>query len=388
MADESRPYGKDAQIFTFGVHGTNNGPDNVREVTRRISSAVGETTHGANLFDSGFSWQNHSGTLNQTRDRDVASKDLASYVLRQIDRAEQAGTLDKSKPLTVNLVGFSHGGNVAILASDEIADGLKQRGIQSAIHLTTLSTPAYTHGPENPDRAAALVQRDGVQFAQTHFSVAGDGVIRGALGNANYDTDVTRNYNMKGVSTFNGIANHGAPQNSEGHMDAISGIMRQRFNGLAPAQQHSQANDGVEVANASPGLIVGGAGAPVAADSWQRFNADPLVQQASAALHRAMPEVAQEHQNPSLVAGLAGAAASNGFERVQDVAFSRDQQTAFVTDRDKHDPAARVAPLGLEVASTPFDQVWSKAAPALDAAQVNEVAAQEQSRKHSAPSMA
>lgn len=53
----SDPYAKDAQIFTFGVHGTINTPENVREVTQRISAAVGRTTEGANLWDNGFDWR-------------------------------------------------------------------------------------------------------------------------------------------------------------------------------------------------------------------------------------------------------------------------------------------------------------------------------------------
>ena len=51
----SNPYAKDAQIFTFGIHGANNNPGHVREVAQRISVAVGRTTDGANLFDNGFS---------------------------------------------------------------------------------------------------------------------------------------------------------------------------------------------------------------------------------------------------------------------------------------------------------------------------------------------
>jgi hypothetical protein len=49
----SDPDGKDARILTFGVHGNNNTPNDVREVASRISIAVGRTTDGANLQSCG-----------------------------------------------------------------------------------------------------------------------------------------------------------------------------------------------------------------------------------------------------------------------------------------------------------------------------------------------
>ncbi len=381
----SDPYSKDAQIFTFGVHGTNNGPDNVREVSRRISAAVGETTDGANLWDNGFSWQDRSGTFNQTRDREAASQQLANHVLTRIDEAIERGTLDRDKPLTVNLVGFSHGGNVSILASDEISEGLKQRGINGAIHLTTLSTPAYNWGDEDPMRARQQVQADGVRFAHTHFSTPGDGVIRAAIGNANYDNGFTRDVNFRnGVSTIDGVANHGAVQDRPEYMDAAAAVMRQRFNGLAPAQQRSDAGGDLQVAGVAPG-------APANANvDWDRFNANPMVQQASAALNRAVPGIAPENQNPSLLAGMAGVAAENRLTAIQDVAFSQNGQSAFVTDRDKADPAARVASVDMALANKPTAEVVQKYAATLENAQTPPVATQEQEqqRRQGGPSMA
>ena len=393
----SDPYSKDAQIFTFGIHGTNNDPGNVREVARRISVAVGETTDGANLFDNGFSWQaqftsgrNHpvpgtAYTTNSTSDREIASERLAAHVLQQVDKAIERGTLDRDKPLTINLVGFSHGGNVAILASDEISEGLKRRGIDSAIHLTTLSTPAYTWGDESPARARELVQADGVKFAHTHFSTPGDGVIRAAMGNSNYDNGFTRDVNFReGVSRFDGVANHGAVQDRAEYMDAAAAVMRQRFNGLAPAQQRSDASNDLHVAGVTPGTPGNGN------IDWEKFNNNPLVQQASVALSRSAPEVPPQNQNPSLLAGIAGTAAENRLGAIQEVAFGQNQQTAFVTDRDKSDPSARVAQVDMALADRPTQEVIRRYAAALDNAQTPQTASQdpEQQRKQNAPSIA
>jgi hypothetical protein len=404
----SDPYSKDAQIFTFGVHGTNNTPDNVREVTSRISAAVGRTTSGANLWDNGFDWQaryqevksydpidGHTTTLqpvrgtshqtNGTGDREIASERLASHVLQQVDKAIEAGTLDKDKPLTINLVGFSHGGNVSILAADEISEGLKRRNIDSAIHVTTLSTPAYTWGPENPDTARNAVQADGVKFAHTHFNTPGDGVIRLAGSQANYDTEVTRNFDFPNAPFgANGLANHGAVQNVPEMMDGAAETMRQRFNGLAPAQRRADAGDDIQVSGITPATPGKGN------LDWQAFNTNPMVQQASAALHRASPDVPQENLNPSMVASVAGVAAENRFNAIKDVAFSQNGQTAFVTDRDKNDPAARVAPVDLALANKPTEEVAQKYAVALNNAQTQQIASQDQEaqRKQSGPPVA
>jgi hypothetical protein len=393
----SKPYSNDAQIFTFGIHGTNNDPSNVREVAGRISVAVGETTDGANLFDNGFSWKaqytpgrNHpvagtAYTTNGTSDREIASQRFAAHVLQQVDKAIERGTLDRDKALTINLVGFSHGGNVAILASDEISEGLKRRGINSAIHLTTLSTPAYTWGDESPTRARELVQADGVKFAHTHFSTPGDGVIRAAFGNSNYDNGFTRDINFRnGVSNHDGIANHGAVQDRAEYMNTAAAVMRQRFNGLAPAQLRSDASSDLQVANVTPGTPGSGN------IDWDKFNNNPLVQQASAALNRSVPEVQPANQNPSLLASIAGAAAESRLGTIQDLSFSQNQQTAFVTDRDKNDPSARVAPVDLTLAHKPTQEVMQKYAAVLDNAQTPPVASQdpEQQRKQSNPSIA
>lgn len=281
----SRPYDNDAQIFTFGVHGTLNTRDDVRGVAGDVSVAVGRTTNGANLFDNGFDWRarervvefwdedlgrnrqlrtSEPGTAHQTnteQDRGIASQRLAAHVLQQVDNAIERGTLDRDKPLTINLVGFSHGGNVAIQASDDIARGLRERGIESAIHLTTLSTPAYNNGgPEDPATARQQVQAQGVNFAHSHFAVQRDGVVDLARGDDVYNNGFTRNTQYPAVSGHDIVANHGATQNpgAENYRDEISETMRRTFNGLAPGRTRAEGESGIEVATADPNRLVSG----------------------------------------------------------------------------------------------------------------------------------
>ncbi len=313
----SRPYSNDAQIFTFGVHGTINEPSNVANVTQRVSAAVGQTTTGANLYDSGFSWvAKHNfvdttdgvgnptvimrpvaGTAHLTHgtgDREIAAGNLTTYVLKQVDHAIEAGTLDRNKPLVINLVGFSHGGNVAMLASDNIAAGLRERGLESGIHMTTLSTPAYTRGRESPATAEAGVERQGVNFSHTHFSVKGDGVIRAALGNAHYDANTTRNFDMPAVSKIDPVANHGAPQDSVPHMNGIAETLRQRFNGLAPAQTRAGADAGNETQLASV--------SPATAGSVNVASASPTLEISSNPLNRQLEQALKGAENKDIAA--------------------------------------------------------------------------------------
>jgi hypothetical protein len=134
-----------------------------------------------------------------------------------------------------------------------------------------------------------------------------------------------------------------------------------------PSQSVAQATDRSAGVVASATSERSGAGA-LSPD----FRSNPTVQQVTAALER--NGVAPENQNPSLVAGLAGAAAN--LSRVQDVALT--PQMAFVLDRDKFDPAANRASVGMDVANKPFEDVWQKASAALQQAQAPAVLAQAQ----------
>lgn len=110
--------------------------------------------------------------------------------------------------------------------------------------------------------------------------------------------------------------------------------------------------------------------------SLDAFRNNPTVQQVSAALER-NNGIPAENQNPSLVAGLAGAAAR--LPEVKDVALT--PQIAFALDRDKSDPAANRVQVGMDVANKPFDEVWRTASVALQQAQTPAVVAQAQGQE-------
>jgi hypothetical protein len=268
---QSRPYSTDTQILVIGVHGTKNTPDNVTNITNTIGAGLQSTTNGPVLVNSNFDWRERTQVINTsdgpvtvpvpgtahlgngTNDRNIASKRLAEHVLANVDYAYEKGGFSRDKPLVINVAGFSHGGNVAILAMDEIAAGLKRRGLNedAGIHLTTMSTPAYNgrRSQENPNGTArAAANNNGVSFAHTAFAVPGDGVIKAAWGSDTYtvnrNSSTTRNYPI--IPAQNGalhtLTNHGLAQDDANVMNGIANVMASRFRGLAPANTRTADN--------------------------------------------------------------------------------------------------------------------------------------------------
>lgn len=254
-----RAYGPDSQIFVFGVHGTLNNADNISGLTHALGNAYHNTgRYGNVLIDSSFSWEDNAQLTNgPSGHRRTAAQTMAPDLLSKLQEAYGNGSLDRSKPLVVNVVGFSHGGNVAIQGADELSEGLKQikqrYGVPDiALHVTTASTPAYNKAgnPENPDVARRLVQADGIKFAHTAFSVNNDQVIVAANGQEKFSSKATFNsptlpaayqHALFGDSKVAGIANHGAPQDLPHYQNVIAGRMVERFRSLEPPQQQRRA---------------------------------------------------------------------------------------------------------------------------------------------------
>jgi hypothetical protein len=247
---KAKPYGTGTQIFVFGIHGTENGPGNVYPVTKAIAEALDKTTSGKVLYNSNFKW---TGTLvnEEYVFRQGASWSLASHVLSGIDKAIQDGTFDRNKPIVINLVGHSHGGNVAIQAIDDIAKGLKERGLNNntAIHLTTLATPVYELSlMENPVNAAKKAAQYGVSVQHTNFHIQGDPVIRIAKGHNEYHNNFTRNIELKWDSS-NNMPVHSQPAQNPATVNIVAANMASRFRGFAPTQGRAAAgSEGLDTA--------------------------------------------------------------------------------------------------------------------------------------------
>jgi hypothetical protein len=232
LEENSTPFGgKNPQMFTFGIHGTENNAANVREVATQIALKSGDIGKDGNMLDTFFQWQKNAGLLNGTKERKEAADEFARYAVASIVDAVKLGEIDPKKALGINLVGFSHGGNVAILATEGIAKGLKENPLTKdmavGVHLTTLSTPAYNSGPESPSSAMKGAGKYNVVVKHSHFHNKGDFVSLPAMSNSDYDTRTTANYPLPGRS-LNLLANHGTTQDLKEDIDFISGTVHGR----------------------------------------------------------------------------------------------------------------------------------------------------------------
>jgi hypothetical protein len=266
MSDDKVPYGKGSQIATFSIHGTNNEPKEVRDVATQIhNSTVANNPTGKDIYDTRFKW--NAPLENNDSHREVAARQLTNHVVGNIVEAVKEKRLDPDKALVVNLVGFSHGGNVAIRAADDIAAALKEHPVTArmnlGIHLTTLSTPAYSTGAETPAAAFDGIRAtdhlrpvDGskpsapVKFAHTSITVDGDRVIPAANFASPFHSPALTsnivlpkyNHNLNDVTD-----NHGALQNIDVYKNAAAREVVQTFNDRTPRQEpNARLSMGVE----------------------------------------------------------------------------------------------------------------------------------------------
>lgn len=139
---------------------------------------------GNTVRNESFRW-NAPLFNNDSFDRALAAKELASYVVNQRASLIKSGKISNSEPIT--LVGYSHGGNVGIQAADIIyeATGLK-------VNLITVSTPAYkTDSSLEGSGLAGLEDPNKKTSINSHIQVVhkNDDVVNLAQGNETYSTN-------------------------------------------------------------------------------------------------------------------------------------------------------------------------------------------------------
>jgi hypothetical protein len=274
----ARQYGRDVQHIVFGIHGTANNPGHVRPLTEQIGSALSNTPNSGTNIDTSFDWSKNAGFLNQPGGREKEGDRFAAHVDKVLTEMRENGTLNPNKPVQITVVGFSHGGNVAIASTPELSDVMRKHGLHDngSLHLVTVSTPAYNNGGnEDPTYARREAANRGVDVHHTHFSPKNDGVIRMALGNAYYDgpghpnkdhrDGHVYNYGLEGKGFLNPIGSHGSAQddaatarNINNQADKVANIVAARTldihnrNGRPrPGGRLAEGDDGVEVAVAT-----------------------------------------------------------------------------------------------------------------------------------------
>jgi len=157
----------------FIIHGTlqyEEGHTFSAEAIKEFMRIAGNT-----VVDEGFRWQEAKDLLNKEEDRGDAAIRLAAHVLLKRQELLINEMISEDEPIT--LLGYSHGGNVAIQAARILGElGYK-------VQLITVSTPAYTDidDPENPATVQSIT-------GHLHIVHELDKVVNVAWGSKSYES--------------------------------------------------------------------------------------------------------------------------------------------------------------------------------------------------------
>ncbi len=141
-----------------------------------------ERIGGNTKTDDGFSWGNKANFGNSRHhDRNKAAKALAKYVIKQRKAMLTNKNITEDEPIT--LIGYSHGGNVAIQAAELI-----EKATGKKVQIITYATPAYNdNSVEDPATNDCISKH-------VHIYSDGDLVAAMAGGDKTYNNGKTVNY--------------------------------------------------------------------------------------------------------------------------------------------------------------------------------------------------
>jgi RHS repeat-associated protein len=170
-------------LEAFLIHGTRQSNSDI--FTDETVSQF-ERIGGNSVTVKNFSWGKVS-YLSNKRDieRKAAANSLALHVLTIRKEMLESGEINSDEPIT--LIGYSHGGNVAIQAAEII---YQKTGIKS--NVITIATPAYNdNSSEDPK------DKEGIK-KHIHIYSEFDGVDKIAGGRETYNNSTSINYKMDG----------------------------------------------------------------------------------------------------------------------------------------------------------------------------------------------
>jgi RHS repeat-associated protein len=137
---------------------------------------------GNREVDTSFSW---GGGITFERIRGEKAKKLVDHILRKRAEMLRAGKISEDEPITI--VGYSHGGNIALQAARLLGEEY-----WTQVNVITIATPAYNGEGEveSPSNNPGIYQH-------YHFVHENDWVVRLAGGDLEYSSFMTHNYVIK-----------------------------------------------------------------------------------------------------------------------------------------------------------------------------------------------
>lgn len=154
--------------------------------------------------------------------RNMSANKLVDHIVKTRMSMIKKGDITEEE--AVSLIGYSHGGNVAIQAARKFGK------MDVKVNLITLSTPAYNTdgkdalggGLDNEDPRSA---KDGIN---SHYQIVNekDNVVNIAGGEEEYKNDFTKNYMIDNnqIPMKNGIDAHTELPGSDMLNDVLKGI--------------------------------------------------------------------------------------------------------------------------------------------------------------------
>jgi RHS repeat-associated protein len=205
-------------LEAFFIHGTDEGvygerfrPESKRELLRIT---------GNSQLDRDFLW--NAPLTNNALTRNISARRLVYHIYKRRNEMIQQGKITEDEG--ISLVGYSHGGNVAIQAARKLG----KLGIK--VNLVTISTPAYNTdwkdayggGLDSEDPRGAM---DGIN---AHYQIVheSDDVVDIAGGTEEYTNPSTQNYIITNeqIPFVDGINAHVNLPNSEKLDEALKEI--------------------------------------------------------------------------------------------------------------------------------------------------------------------
>lgn len=198
-------------MLSIPVHGTGQNPYNIASMPLLSNLENMYSMRGYDVYKPVgpvFDWTSVSkDILNSPSDRRQAALQLVKYMDNEIKILKRIKQLPSH--LNISLLGYSHGGNVAIQTLPFLAGLAKAYGIKITVQLITCSTPAYTSNIKFPgslplvnglnaeDPAGYLSKinqvNSNVKVFHHAISVTTDKIISAALGSNSYDNSYSKN---------------------------------------------------------------------------------------------------------------------------------------------------------------------------------------------------
>ena len=215
------------------IHGTNmsSGKHMFDDVAREEFMRIGGNTS----YDDTYSWGPFSATNNsRDNERKMMAFTLALHVLKIRDQQITDGIITEAEPIT--LVGYSHGGNIAIQAADmiQILTGVK-------VQLITYATPAYNDGSiEDP------TTQDGIS-KHIHLFSTGDGVDDIAGGDEYYANSKTVNIEIpESIIPHNGSIDTHTEMGSKYSNKKLGGFLKEKVKSMSEIPKFNRTKTAVD----------------------------------------------------------------------------------------------------------------------------------------------